>query len=703
MTNMQHPDTPSTAAQPKGTIMDVEHIVILMQENRSFDHYFGTLKGVRGFGDRFPIPVPGPAGENRNVWFQRSEGGAAMPSVVAPFHLNTEQSFGLMRVTSTPHTWPDAQLAWNEGRMDCWTTHKQNHAMGYFTESDIPFQFALANAFTICDAYHCSVQAGTNPNRVYAWSGTIDPFQKGHGPVIGNSYDQLAFDPSGGYAWTTYPERLQAAGVRWQVYQDMADNYADNPLAGFRTFRDAVADLPNSDPQLRERAFSTRTLEQFKRDAQTGDLPQVSFIVAPAAYSEHPVPSSPAQGAAYTAAVIEALVSNPQVWSKTVLFLMFDENDGFFDHVPPPAAPSYIAWHAEPRQALLAGASTVDTAGEYHEYASGEATESSALMHRPYGLGPRVPLYVISPWSKGGWVNSQVFDHTSVIRFTEQRFGVMEPNITPWRRAVCGDLTSAFDFARADLAPFFQDLPDTAGPAERARQIRATTTPAAPLSGAAPSQDPGSRPSRALPYVLHVSDAVTPGQVELRFANAGEAAAVFHVYDKLRLAEAPRRYTVGAGQSLAGAWPGGPYDLWVLGPNGFHRHFIGGGVGLAGEAQPQVRPAYDLSAGAISAELHNAGRTTMTFVLTANAYLREAAQAVQVEAGGTALHSWNLAASGYWYDFSVQVEQAPQFLRRFAGRLETGAHGISDPALGAPLQATGDHPGIVRAPLFGML
>ena len=264
MTTTPHPDPLAAATEPTGTIMDVGHIVILMQENRSFDHYFGTMRGVRGFGDRFPIPVPAPAGQQRNVWLQRDDKPGAAPALVAPFHLDTRESIARMRVAGTPHTWPDAQLAWHLGRLDAWPTHKQNHAMGYFTEADLPFQFALADAFTVCDAYHCSVQAGTNPNRVYAWTGTIDPLQQGGGPVIGNSYDHLGYDPAGGYAWRTYAERLQQAGISWQVYQDMADNYTDNPLAGFRAFRRAFAGLPGSDPALRERGLSTHTLDQLR-------------------------------------------------------------------------------------------------------------------------------------------------------------------------------------------------------------------------------------------------------------------------------------------------------------------------------------------------------------------------------------------------------------------------------------------------------
>jgi phospholipase C len=664
--------------RPTGTIMDVEHIVILMQENRSFDHYFGTMRGVRGFGDRFPIPVHGQP----NVWFQRNDSTA---EVVAPFHLDTEQSFALMRVTGTPHTWPNAQLAWNHGMLDAWPSAKHKHAMGYYTEADLPFQFALANMFTVCDAYHCSMQAGTNPNRVVAWTGTNDPFQQGHGPVIGNSYEHLAHDPDGGYAWTTYPERLQAAGISWQVYQDMDDNYSDNPLVGFRSYRDAAAGLAQADAQLRERALSTRTLAQLKQDVQANRLPQVSYIVASAEGSEHPVPSSPAQGAAYTAAVIDALVSNSAVWSRTVLLLMFDENDGFFDHAPPPAVPSYSLWHEDPRLAVLAGDSTVSTAGEYHQFASTEPSESPLLMQRPYGLGPRVPMYVISPWSKGGWVNSQVFDHTSVIRFMERRFGVMEPNITPWRRAVCGDLTGAFDFRRPDLAPFADALPATAALAARARQLDGTALPPVPALPTQPVQARGTRPSRALPYDLHVTDRVEGGCVALTLINRGSAGAVFHVYDKYRLQQPPRRYTVEPGKQLRALWmsdaPGGPYDLWVLGPNGFHRHATGR---TDDAASPQVAVSFDQGAQALSVLLHNPGTAAATFTLTANAYLAAPARSALVAPGATAALPWPLAHTGFWYDLQVQVAHLPGFLRRYAGRMETGSDGISDPAMGMP-------------------
>jgi phospholipase C len=666
-----------------GTIADVEHVVILMQENRSFDHYFGTLSGVRGFGDRFPIPVPDAPGiARRTVWFQ-SRGGASGPAMVAPFRLDTRASFALMRVTGTPHTWPNAQGAWGDGRLNQWPAFKTDRSMGYFTREDIPFQFALAEAFTLCDAYHCSFHGGTNPNRLFLWSGTHDPRGAAGGPALTNDYDRLDHDPAGGYAWMTYAERLQAAGVSWQIYQNMADNYGDNPLVGFRRFRDAAAGGSGALAALRDRGLTTCDLDRLADDVLRDRLPQVSWIIATEEGSEHPDSSSPAQGAAYTRRVLEALTANPAVWSRTVLLVNFDENDGFFDHVPPPAPPS-----ASADPTVLAGASTVDTAGEYHEVLpTGVDPTKIFPLGKPYGLGPRVPMYVISPWSKGGWVNSQVFDHTSVLRFLERRFGVAEPNISAWRRAVCGDLTSALDFADPDGRRFLDELPDTVALAVAARALRDTTAPQTPALAMLPVQEEGTRPSRALPYELHVTARVRPGperpQIELTFGNTGTAGAVFHVHDRKHLDRVPRRFTVEPDRRLSDVWQldgdGGDYDLWVLGPAGFHRHLTGRAAAHA--AAPEVDVAY--VRGDLEITLHNRGVEPIELVLRANAYTAEE-RVVVVPAGQDRVRRWSLERSAHWYDVTVEARGLPGFRRRFAGRVETGRHSLSDPAMGGP-------------------
>lgn len=673
-----------------GTIRDVEHVVILMQENRSFDHYFGTLNGVRGFGDRFPIPVADSPGIRRKtVWFQSNGGATPGPTVIAPFRLDTQAQFALMRVRGTPHIWPDAQHAWADGRLNEWPRFKNNHSMAYYTRDDIPFQFAMAEAFTICDAYYCSMPGGTNPNRLFLWTGTNDPLARGNGPALTNHFDSLEHDPEGGYTWVTYTERLQAAGITWQVYENMEDNFADNPLAGFRTFRDAVAGRPGSLAALRDRGLSTRDLDLLEEDVRRDRLPQVSWIVSTAEGSEHPSPSSPAQGADYTARVLEALIVNPSVWSKTVLFVNFDENDGFFDHMPPPAPPSFDP----PDSSILAGASTVSTVGEYHEILPPDIDPAvTTPLHKPFGLGPRVPMYVLSPWSKGGWVNSEVFDHTSVIRFLESRFGVAEPNISPWRRAVCGDLTSAFDFSDADNRDPLEELPDTIELANLARALPGTTLPATPAMPALPEQDMTARPARALPYELEVGARVRrgSGRIELRFENSGRAGAVFHVYDRKHLDRVPRRYTVGVGRRLEGDWDlradAGTYDLWVLGPNGFHRHFTGRTD--TGPIEPEIELSYDR--GDIEVSFKNRGVEPCRFVLSANAYFDDDPETVFVPPGQERTRQLRLRRSASWYDFTVRVTGLPGFTRRFAGHVETGRDSLSDPAMGGP--ARGEQP-----------
>jgi phospholipase C len=458
-----------------GTIMDVEHVVILMQENRSFDHYFGTMMGVRGFGDRFTIPLP----RGLSVWQQ----GDANGKPVLPYHL--DQSKGnAQRVSGTPHSWGDAQNAWDGGRMYQWPRYKTTASMGYFQEAEVPFQYALANAFTVCDSYHCGMHTGTNSNRLFHWTGTNGPSgQTGSGTAgvasIDNTWENLRapWDPVDnpnvdstqyGCNWKTYPERLQEAKVSWLVYQYLPDNYTDNPLHGFKQYRVANKLSGKNDmrydgdasppPGVTVPAYDAATddagnplykgvantmpdggfLGTFKQDVLDGKLPQVSWIVAPATYSEHPGPSSPVQGGWYIQEVLNALTASPEVWSKTVFIVNFDENDGYFDHMPSPSAPSLVN-PTDPKSAA-AGKTTLsdaDVAFERHNYPL-VGSSTVPTDGRVYGPGPRVPMYVISPWSRGGWVNSQVFDHTSVLRFLEARFGVKELNISPFRRAVSG-------------------------------------------------------------------------------------------------------------------------------------------------------------------------------------------------------------------------------------------------------------------------
>ena len=665
------------AANETGTIRDVKHVVILMQENRSFDHYFGTLRGVRGFGDRHTVPME----SGKPVWFQ-SDGQKDIP----PFHLDTKTTDAIAH-PGTPHSFSDSQAAWNQGKFGYWPKYKNPYSMGYFKREDVPFQFALAEAFTICDAYHCSITTGTDPNRIVFWSGSNhDPDLRARG-INGTEADSEPNNlrcwiegalPEPGYTyqgsalpWQTIPDVLEDAGVSWRIYQNTNDNWTGAMHGGlaFKSFREAQPGSP-----LYEKGMTDYSLERFAADVQAGTLPEVSWILPPKNWSEHPSASTPLQGAEYTSRILQALTSNPEVWSRTVFFQMFDENDGLFDHLPPAAPPSYTA------DGELAGKSTIDLKGFYFSDPEKRLLDDSDTISgsvRPWGLGVRVPLYVVSPWSRGGWVNSQVADHTSVGMFLEQRFGLTVPAISPWHRAVCSDLTSCFDF-KTPNEPVFPDLPSAEGSQKAVlAQIhrKRIEPPAEPQSL---SQEPGSRPSRALPYALDVMASANPDAISLKFANTGKAGAVFHVYDKLHLDRIPRRYTVEAGKAISDVWDleanDGQYDLWVLGPNGFLRTF-------RGDASKEIETSarMTLRTGIVTLFMKNTGRTKQELSIDAGVYDGSEPVRVTVGAGRTLKREFDTSASNAWYDITVTAEG---FERRLAGRIETGRDGFSDPAMG---------------------
>ncbi|NKJ44765.1 phospholipase C, phosphocholine-specific [Novosphingobium sp. SG720] len=647
-----------------GTVQDVAHVVILTQENRAFDHYFGTMRGVRGFGDRFAAPAPAlPDAPRRTVLVQPNEHEGASPALIAPFRLDTAHDFRLYRPLGTPHNFADSQAAWDNGRMGAWTRAKHNHAMAHFTRADLPFQYALAEAFTLCDAYHCAMHLSTNPNRLYIWTGTHDPLGRANGPAIDNGYDEAGADPRshGGYLWTTYPERLMAAGIGFQIYQDMADNFSDNPLVGFQRYRRASEPTASAaEALLARRTLATRTLDDLRGDVMAGKLPQVSWVVAPATLSEHPGASTPLQGADYTARVLDALTANPDVWARTVLLINFDENDGLFDHVPPPAPPAQ-------GQGRLHGATTIPAEDEYHRHSQG--AQDAPYLGRPYGLGPRVPLYVVSPWSAGGHVASEVFDHTSILRFLETRFGVAEPNISAWRRAVCGDLTSCFDFASADTRLFMAGLPATAQLSAAAGKLKEIPPPL-PAELAAPVQETGLRRRRPTPYRL---DARLQADALVMANRSAARAAVFHVYDLADLAAGPARYTVGAGADLAHPLPGtdAPVDLFVLGPDGFHRRL----TGRPGVFSVSVRGT---GAGQAMLRCENLGPAPLALAMRDMAY-GAAPETIRLAPGQVRSLAVNLAASHGWYDRAFTGGGQTW---RIAGHLEDGAPSWSDPAAG---------------------
>ena len=427
------------AHRATGTIRDVEHVVILMQENRSFDHYFGTLRGVRGFGDPRPAHLP----NGKPIWYQpaasvkthRYHDRGLHPDAehVLPFYINPKQTTEFQ--AGTDHGWSSGHQAWNHGRYDQWVTQKQDVlTMGYLRREDVAFHYALADAFTICDAYHCSVHADTAPNRVYLWSGTIDARNKLGKQPNGPGFGERA--RTNGYTWTTYPERLEAAGVSWKLYQggtgipgDPTDNFTDNSLEFFAQYQVEEGASPSS--PLVQKGVTDRTLAGFREDCLNGKLAQVSWVVSPYKYSEHPE-ASPRDGAVYINSVLEALTANPELWSKTVFLINYDENDGLFDHIVPPMPPLTQQQNAHglvsPDLLEALQDEFIDMDQYPHELRSlVPGTDPGGMQ--PIGLGPRVPMLVVSPWTTGGWVCSQTFDHTSVLQFLEARFGIREPNV----------------------------------------------------------------------------------------------------------------------------------------------------------------------------------------------------------------------------------------------------------------------------------
>ena len=309
-----------------GSLRDIKHVVLLMQENRSFDHYFGTLAGVRGFNDPDALRLP----NGQSVLYQPDTKNPS--GYLLPFHMDTRTSRA-QNIPSTSHAWEVQHEAWNDGRMDQWLpAHRKAdgahgpYTMGYFRRDDIPFHFALAEAFTICDAYHCSVLGPTWPNRLYWMTGQIDPEGLKGGPITYNAV------PAGGLTWTTYAERLEQAGISWKVYQDQSF-FGFNMLGQFKTFRDAGKGSP-----LYSKAMAASSPGQFEYDAAHDRLPAVSWLMPSPTQSEHP-DQTPADGAAFIAGKLAAIAGNPEVWAKTVFILDYDENDGIFDHVPPPVPP----------------------------------------------------------------------------------------------------------------------------------------------------------------------------------------------------------------------------------------------------------------------------------------------------------------------------------------------------------------------------
>ncbi|MFI1979346.1 phosphocholine-specific phospholipase C [Streptomyces wedmorensis] len=663
-----------------GGLGAIEHVVVLTQENRSFDNYYGTLKGVRGFGDRTALRLPNGA----SVFEQpRADGGEVLPfsargAAVAAGRPESDIQY----LGSLPHGFSDGNQARADGWWNDWVAAKGQSTMAFYDRRDIPLQYELADRFTICDSYHCSVYGSTNPNRNYLWTGTT-----GCEPGSANrAVTNAAYGAThAGYDWTTYPERLEAAGVSWQIYQEW-DNFTDNAVEYFKPwkaigmkvlaqvsggystteqfynglfgkspaqratalaqFQQGVDSLTDAERRLflrgAYRSEPNTLLQRVRDDIRNGTLPKVSWLVPTAKLSEHPSSSTPVASANLVYDLLDAIASDPKTWSKTVLFINFDENDGYFDHVPAPVAPK-------------------PDSGNDDDWFNG----------RPIGPGPRVPMTIVSPWTVGGFVCSEVFDHTSVIRFLEKLTSVQEPNISAWRRSTFGDLTSAFDFDRGYLPPHVEQPGPVPTPVGRWR-------PVPPENQSLPQQETGTRPTRPSPYRLSLRADVTAADVRLRLGNAGTTGATFTAYPGD--ATSPQAWTVTSGASVEGsvAYGAEGYDLEVRGPGWSLREVRGRGVGAEARVVERVAP------GKVEVECSNPSPVTRTLLVGESVYSRNAADQVRtviLPPGKTRKVPVHVPDHG-WYDIVVVDQDDAAFLRRITGRLADGEPGVTDPATG---------------------
>ncbi|NIG57407.1 phosphocholine-specific phospholipase C [Chitinophaga sp. Cy-1792] len=808
---------------PGSTWLDAEHVVILMQENRSFDHCYGSLQGVRGYNDPRAINLP-----NKNlVWLQSNEKGETF----APFRLDIKNTKATW-MSSLPHSWANQVDARNHGKYDKWLLVKQSGnkdwapmplTMGFYDRRDIPFYYAMADAFTVCDQNFCSSLTGTTPNRLYLWSGTLRDSQN---PAAKANVWNEDVDYGAEAHWNTFPERMQDNGISWKIYQNeisaanlegekdgLLANFTDNPIEWFAAFNvryaegyrkyvqtaipaiteelktkkeklstltadtadykklasqidrgekyltqlksdaekytpENFAKLSKREQELHQRAFTVNSndphyheletleykdgsetrkvsvpkgdiLHQFRADVNGGKLPTVSYLVAPGEFSDHP--GSPWYGAWYVSEVLDILTKQEEVWKKTIFVLCYDENDGYFDHVPPFTAP-----HKPGTGKVSAG---IDTALEYvslEEEKQKKHVGKDSLRESPIGLGYRVPLVIASPWSRGGYVNSEICDHTSITQLLENFLShktgktIRESNISSYRRTICGDLSSVFRPYNGEQVslPFeernevmesifnakFKKLPDNfkALTAEEIAQINATPQ----QSSWMPQQEKGTRPSCALPYELYTHGKLSADKrsFEISFAAAKDVfgakamGAPFNVYAPGNYVQAdtqqmgPMRawsYAVKAGDKIADSWPlqefeGGGYQLRLYGANGYYREFEGN----ASDPQVSLECGYEKQKGIkskltgnVALQVVNNESHPVTITATDMSY-GKGSKKITVPAKGKSTLLIDLSKNHGWYDVRVSVDGSAAFAQRYAGRVETGANSISDPFMG---------------------
>ena len=806
------------------TFLDAEHVVILMQENRSFDHCYGSLSGVRGFNDPRVITLP----DKDLVWVQKNAAGEGY----LPFRLDIKNTNSTW-TGSLPHSWTNQVDARNNGRYDQWliakpSGHKAFAAapltMGFYNREDIPFYYSLADAFTVCDQNFCSSLTGTTPNRLFLWTGTVRGEKNAEAPANVRNEDA---DYTAEVNWKTFPERLEENNISWKIYQNeislqsgfegeedaWLSNFTDNPIEwfsqyhvrfskGYRAYliRNAEAlpvkiaaiitqmadaslkpeDLGKKEKEVQQlqallkqvteekekwseenfeklseheknihrKAFTTNSndpfyrqldsfqytdgnekremqlpkgdvLHQFRNDVETGSLPAVSWLVSPENFSDHP--GAPWYGAWYVSEVMDILTKNPSTWKKTIFILCYDENDGYFDHVPPYVAPDPAKAHS----GLVSKG--IDTSVEH-------VTLAQDMKRKPQkdarassiGLGYRVPLVIASPWSRGGAVCSQVFDHTSILQLLEKIFShklgkkIEESNITQWRRTVCGDLSAVFheyDNKKSTL----KTIPEKEEFMESVHKSKFKRDPAgyqvltkdeikqvnnSPFSsGLMPRQEKGVRPSCPLPYQLNANGQLNAAKdtFEIQLEAGSElfgsrsAGSPFIIYapDKYdngsHVFECCRswNYAVAAGDRLQDNWPidnfeNNKYDLTVYGPNGFFRAFTGTRkdpvLDILFDYEREKNNTKKLTGNVHLMFTHSNPADSATVYIKDNTYKTPGHRIVPGSLSRQVI--LDLSKSANWYDFTITISGNADFSRRYAGHVETGTLSQTDPAMG---------------------
>ncbi|MBL1407365.1 phosphocholine-specific phospholipase C [Sphingobacterium faecale] len=796
------------------SFLDAEHVVILMQENRSFDHALGTLSGVRGFNDPRSISLP----NGLPVWYQTDKDGHTF----APFRLDLKGS----KVTwmgSLPHSRASQVDAFNNGKYDKWLIAKRPGnkkyaemplTLGYFTREDLPFHYALADAFTVCDQNFCSGMTSTTPNRSFFWTGKISEMKDGMQKVNIRNED-FSY---GKHTWKSFPELLESQGITWRFYQNETScgggltgeerswlaNFGCNLLEFFQAynvkFKDTyianlekqARDLPGQITALEERSpgseeearrikedirkksdtleiaerdlktFSSKSYEQlspyfkslnnraftinrgddnyrslvklnvthkgtlrevevpkgdvlhqFREDVNMNRLPVVSWLAGPKNFSDHP--SAPWYGAWYVSEILDILTNNPEVWKKTIFIITYDENDGYFDHVKPFVIPDLK--QADTGKCSVGIDSEVEMVRLENELKQGVPKKQA--REGAIGLGFRVPMYIVSPWSRGGKVCSEVFDHTSTLQFLEyfvrNKFNkdVQIDNISDWRRTICGDLTSAFTpfLGKQDKLPFldrneyistiynaqFKDEPKAFIEIKDLKGTKRSRP-----DGFLQVQEKGRRIANAIPYDYDViaytenKKFVLMAEVSTQIFGVKTVGVPLNVYSPLsyRLEDGSVEsfknwnFAVKAGDKIFYEWElsrflGTRFHFLVHGPNGFFREFQGDvkDPSIAVGIVPELKSVTRIATGKVNVIIKNLSGTEQRVNLKNVSY-----QSIQdtrlVKANSEVRIPIDLSGQGNWYDLEVRVAGAENFCTRIAGRVEMGKETSTDPLIG---------------------